>query len=153
MQIVALDASFPSLDTLIAEIDALMNSLYPAESNQLSALRELCSPTAHFIGIIQHDEIIACGAIVEKHHDCLYGELKRLYVKPNHRGLGLSKAILSELIAFADNRQYPLIRLETGVKQPEALRLYARFGFIERKEFGDYKSDPLSVYMELKLGK
>ncbi|PCK32925.1 GNAT family N-acetyltransferase [Pseudoalteromonas piscicida] len=151
MEIVKLGRNTPSLAELIAEIDSLMNDLYPAQSNQLSALSELCSADAHFIGVIKNQEIVACGAVVKKQHDCLYAELKRLYVKPNYRGQGLSKIIMSELIAFAKAHQYSVIRLETGVKQPEALGLYAQFNFVERRAFGHYQCDPFSVYMELQL--
>jgi putative acetyltransferase len=38
--------------------------------------------------------------------------------------------------------------LETGIRQPEALGLYERLGFVRRGPFGDYAEDPLSVFME-----
>lgn len=44
-----------------------------------------------------------------------------------------------------------MIRLETGVYQPEALALYGRAGYVERGPFGDYVADPLSVFMEKEL--
>jgi len=42
----------------------------------------------------------------------------------------------------------PVARLETGVKQPEALALYRKLGYAERGPFGAYGEDPLSVFME-----
>ena len=44
-----------------------------------------------------------------------------------------------------------LLRLETGVKQPEALTLYSAAGFVEISPFGAYGPDPLSVFMEKRL--
>jgi len=44
-----------------------------------------------------------------------------------------------------------LMRLETGIHQPEALALYRRAGYAERAPFGEYVADPLSVYMEKTL--
>ena len=41
-----------------------------------------------------------------------------------------------------------LLRLETGVLQPEALGLYRKLGYRERGPFGAYAADPLSVFME-----
>ena len=45
-----------------------------------------------------------------------------------------------------------LARLETGIRQPEALGLYRRLGYLERGRFGAYLEDPLSVFMEKRLG-
>ena len=45
-------------------------------------------------------------------------------------------------------RGVELIRLETGVRQPEALGLYRKLGYRERGPFGAYRPDPLSVFME-----
>ncbi len=44
-----------------------------------------------------------------------------------------------------------LSRLETGRKQPEAIRLYKNLGYKERSPFGEYKPDPLSIFMEKEL--
>jgi putative acetyltransferase len=46
----------------------------------------------------------------------------------------------------------PLVRLETGVSQPEALGLYRALGYHLRGPFGSYRDDPLSVFMEKSLG-
>jgi putative acetyltransferase len=43
------------------------------------------------------------------------------------------------------------LRLETGIHQPEALALYERAGFVRSPPFGDYREDPLSVFMEKRL--
>ena len=45
----------------------------------------------------------------------------------------------------------PLLRLETGIHNAEALALYRRAGFSEREAFGDYAPDPLSVFMEKRV--
>ena len=77
-----------------------------------------------------------------------YGEVKRMYVRPVYRGLGLGKAMLNRLAEYARERQVGVLRLETGIYQTEAIRLYERFGFQRRPPFGEYKEDPLSVYYE-----
>ena len=45
-----------------------------------------------------------------------------------------------------------IARLETGIKQPEALRLYRKLGYLERSPFASYHEDPLSIFMEKELG-
>jgi putative acetyltransferase len=46
---------------------------------------------------------------------------------------------------------FKFARLETGISQPEALGLYRALGYADRAPFGDYKLDPLSVFMEKTL--
>ena len=59
--------------------------------------------------------------------------------------------MLAELEAIARNARLPLLRLETGIHNAEALALYRKSGFAECEAFGDYKPDPLSVFMEKRL--
>ncbi len=151
MEIIELDASAEKVREIIKDIDELMNSLYPQESNQLLSIEELKEENVYFIGAVKNQNIIGCGAIVYKYNDGSYGELKRIYVKSKSRGQGSSKVIMQELITHAKQIQLPIIRLEAGIRQPAALNLYKNLGFEERKEFGSYQYDPLSVYMELKL--
>ena len=57
-------------------------------------------------------------------------------------------------VRAAEQRRHGLvgIRLETGVKQPEAIGLYRAFGYVEIGPFGAYVLDPASVFMEKRLG-
>ena len=80
-----------------------------------------------------------------------YGELKRMYVPPEWRGRGLGAALLEFIEQQALANRRPVLRLETGNRQPEALRLYARAGFRECEPFGEYRPDPNSVFMEKML--
>lgn len=154
MEIVELNPKSPAVRAVIQDIDNLMNSLYPPESNQLLSIDALMSDDVYFIGIKNNDEIMACGAIVHKKgasesdKEDEYGELKRIYVQPAHRGKGLSKPIMQALLDHAESQQWPLVRLETGVKQPEAIALYEKLGFVTRGPFGNYPDDPVSVFME-----
>ena len=52
---------------------------------------------------------------------------------------------------MAEREGVRVIRLETGINQPAAIGLYRRFGFTERRAFGAYREDPLSVFMEKHL--
>ncbi|WP_028300644.1 GNAT family N-acetyltransferase [Oceanospirillum beijerinckii] len=157
MEIVKLNPESPAVQAVIQDIDDLMNSLYPPESNQLLSIDALMSDDVYFIGIKNNDEIMACGAIVHKKDaresgkEGEYGELKRIYVQPEHRGKGLSKPIMQALLDHAESQHWPLVRLETGVKQPEAIALYEKLGFVIRGPFGNYPDDPVSIFMEKSL--
>jgi putative acetyltransferase len=91
---------------------------------------------------------VGCGAVVLGPE---YGEIKRMYVYPSARGQGVARQVLSLLESRARAAGCTLLRLETGPSQPEALALYARFGYERRGRFGDYRDDPLSVFMEKQL--
>ena len=74
-----------------------------------------------------------------------------MFVLPEFRGLKLGRRILEELENLARTSGLELARLETGIRQPEALLLYERAGYQRRGPFGDYSEDPLSIFMEKKL--
>jgi putative acetyltransferase len=70
-------------------------------------------------------------------------EIKRLYVRPHARGRGVGGALLRRLEHEALERGYQAVRLETGLRQPEAIRLYERSGYRLIDDFGVYAGSPL----------
>jgi len=83
--------------------------------------------------------VVACGAL--KHFDETTAEIKRMYVKPESRGLGISKKILLKLEHHARELHYQRLVLETGLKQPEAKSLYRKFGYNPLKCYGRHTND------------
>ena len=103
--------------------------------------------TINHVILIYDDEIpIACGAI--KIFDVTTMEVKRMYVVPNHRNKGLASLVLSELERWAKEMSYTRCILETGDKQPEAIRLYFKNGYDRIENYGDYVDDSGSVCFE-----
>jgi putative acetyltransferase len=151
MQLIELTPNDPEVISVFADIDRLINSLYPKATDQSLTLNELSSPNVHAIGLINEDGIVACGAIVKQFDKILYGEIRRLYVKPSYRGKGLSRRIMQNLLHYAGEAQIPLIRLETGPKQIQSINLYEDLGFKRCGPFGVYHDNPQSVFMELGL--
>ncbi|MBQ4849902.1 GNAT family N-acetyltransferase [Pseudoalteromonas sp. MMG012] len=148
--IVRLTSSCDGVSEIFSEIDKLMHSLYPSELNILLSVDEVDQSNSELCGIYIEGELAACGAVIFKQEEnAKYGEFKRIYVKPQFRGLGLSKRILSHLISLVTERGLNKIMLETGVKQYEAIALYRYFGFYERDSYGAYKPDPESMFMQL----
>jgi putative acetyltransferase len=78
-----------------------------------------------------------------------YAELKRMYVRPAFRGRGLARQMLLYLIDFSRQAGRGVIRLETGIHQTAAIRLYEGMGFRQVAPFGEYFVDPLSRCYEL----
>jgi len=70
---------------------------------------------------------VGCGAL--RRFDDGVAEVKRMYVVPSARGQGIGRAVLEYLEAAALRLGYARIVLETGVLQPDALRLYEASGY------------------------
>jgi GNAT superfamily N-acetyltransferase len=71
-------------------------------------------------------------------------EVKRMYVAPGARGLGLARAMLAHLEETARAAGADAMVLETGMRQPEAISLYLSAGYKPVAGFGFYKNSPLS---------
>ena len=89
---------------------------------------------------------MGCGAVM--HDPRGWGEIKRMYVRPELRGRGVAGRILAALEEAARARDIALLQLETGVRSLDALAFYRSAGFSERGPFGDYTPDPNCVFME-----
>jgi GNAT superfamily N-acetyltransferase len=89
---------------------------------------------------------VGCGAL--RPMEAGVGEVKRMFVDPAMRGRGVASRVLVELEKCARAMGYRVLRLETGVRQPEAIRLYEREGYRRIENYGKYVGNPLSVCFE-----
>ncbi len=144
------DPDQPEIRRMLEEGEAHSASLYPAESNHHLPLDALRAP-----GVLFHvarnagGRALGTGAVV-LHGD--WAEVKRMWTAPEARGLGVARALLSALEDAARVNGILTLRLETGVASHAALALYRAAGFVETGPFADYGPDPLSVFMERRLG-
>ena len=143
-----LDPDDPEVRRIIAAADDYYRGLYPAESNHLEPVEALKRPGMLFVGCRVDGRLAARGAAKIMTDDGTYGEIKRVFVLDEYRGLGLSRRIMDYLEARLREQGIELLRLETGIHQPEAIGLYRKLGYRERGPFGAYRVDPLSVFME-----
>lgn len=144
----------PEILAFLAASDAYAASLYPAESNHLADVAALITPETRFLVARATGRAVGCGAVM-MHRDAggeTYGEIKRMWVDPAARKQKAGAKIVAALEAIARAEGLAALRLETGISQPEALALYRRAGYAVCDPFGDYKADPLSVFMEKRLG-
>jgi putative acetyltransferase len=134
---------------LIAELEAYLTPLYPSGSRHGFSVEKLLREEVAFF-VVRHDGPAAgCGGV--KLFGTDYGEVKRMYVRPQFRGLGLAKMMLNHLAAYAQEQGARLLRLETGIYQTEAVGLYERMGFRRIPPFGAYQEDPLSLFFEKQI--
>lgn len=102
-----------------------------------------------FVIVRADGNAVACGAFRPLEDDV--AEIKRMFVVPDCRGRDYSKAILNELERLARENGYTAVRLETGDRQPEAIRLYERSGYRRIPNFGIYVENEMSVCFEKQL--
>ena len=144
------DPHLPELTAMIRELDQYMAALYPAASNHLVDVDTLAQPRVRFFGVSVNGVYCGCGAIML--HGQEYAEVKRIFVRPVQRGLGLARSLLQRLEEEARAEAISLLRLETGISQPEALALFEHSGYVRCRAFGDYPvDDPYSVFMEKRI--
>ena len=139
----------PAARQLIAELEAILNPLYAPESRHGLSVEKLLRERVPFFVIRQDGQPAGCGGVQLFGTD--YGEVKRMYVRPPFRGLGLGHLLLEHLAAYCQQRGVALLRLETGIHQVDAIRLYERFGFQRIAPFGEYRVDPVSLCYEKRL--
>ena len=134
---------------LIGELDAVLTPLYAAESRHGFSVEKLLREGVAFFVVRVDGAAAGCGGILLVGQD--YGEVKRMYVRPAFRGLGLAYRLLNHLADYSHARGITVLRLETGVHQQEAIRLYERYGFQRVPPFGPYRDDPVSLCYEKRL--
>src|SRR5579884_504583 len=94
---------------------------------------QLRPPAGLFVVATLHGEPVGCGGL--KFHGRRPAELKRMWVAPSARGLGLGRRLLEELEALARERGVRTIRLETNRNLNEAIALYRSSGYREVPAF------------------
>lgn len=142
------DASHPDflalvslLDQELTERDGPEHTFY-AQFNKTSTIR-------YVVLYYDKEKAVSCGAIRELEQGIM--EVKRMYTLPEYRGRGIAAKVLVELEQWAAELSSHSCRLETGMKQPEAIRLYERSGYRKIPNYGQYAGVFNSVCYEKKL--
>ena len=138
----------PTALGLITSLNAELSERYPepgATHFRLN-LEEVRPGRGAFLVAYRGDRPIGCGAVRRLASGVC--EVKRMYVDPNERGRGIGRAVLASLEAEARRLGAARLVLETGTRQPEAIALYLRAGFVKTPPYGEYlKSPTTSVCM------
>ena len=143
------DPRQPDVQALLDQSDDYLRALYPAESNHLVSADVLATDRAVFLAARRDGELLGSIAllVIAPGH----AEMKRMFVRVGARGMGLGRRLLNALEEVACHRSITRISLETGIKQSEAIGLYRASGYRDCPPFGDYKADPLSLFMTKSL--
>lgn len=130
---------------LIDLLDHSLRERYPDPQGFYAAKNRLAPDT---LGVLlRFDRApVACGAIRPFSEGVF--EVKRMFVRPEFRGRGLSRRVLDELERLARGMGGHRLILETGTRQTEALGLYRSSGFAPIPNYGEYAGITTSVCME-----
>jgi len=139
------------VNTLIQLSRRYMAELYPPESIHQEDPQQLLAADTYFIGAYLERKLVGIGAVKNVDASPAYGEIKYLFVDPRQRGQGASRLIMNALEQSLIDSNIMFCRLETGSGQAESIGLYQSLGYQQCPPYGDYKADPLSVFMEKEL--
>jgi len=139
----------PDALLLINELQTHLESFYPPESRHGFSVERLIAEAVAFFVLRADGRPAGCGGIKLVGRE--YGELKRMFVRPEFRGAGFGEMLVEHLAAHALAHGVTLLRLETGIHQQAAIRLYERLGFRRIPPFGPYTNDPVSLCYEKRL--
>jgi len=134
---------------LIAELESELAPLYPSESRHGYSVEKLLREGVAFFLIRQDGTPAGCGGVQLVGTE--YAEVKRMYVRPQFRGLGLAQLMLDHVADYVQSQGVHVLWLETGIHQRAAIRLYEQMGFQRIPPFGEYKEDPLSRFYEKRI--
>jgi GNAT superfamily N-acetyltransferase len=137
----------PAVGTLLEAMDIEMGALY-------ADLREMRDPEisrlVNVALVVHPEEMISVGAFngdelvghaaVRPFEDSL--EVKRVYVREDHRGRGISRQLMLELESIAREQGVTSLILQTGNRQTEAIALYTKIGYVPIDRFGAYEPIP-----------
>lgn len=130
-----------SLDADLAKRNGADHPFY-AQFNKIDGIK-------YAVVAYENEEPVGCGAIKEYEPDTM--EIKRMYVTPESRGKGIATKILSELENWAAELSFAKCILETGKKQPEAIRLYEKNGYKSIPNYGQYAEVENSLCFEKEM--
>ena len=139
----------PDALLLINELQTHLESFYPPESRHGFSVERLIAEAVAFFVLRADGRPAGCGGIKLVGRE--YGELKRMFVRREFRGAGFGEKLVEHLAAHALAHGVALLRLETGIHQQAAIRLYERLGFRRIPPFGPYTNDPVSLCYEKRL--
>ena len=126
VRIVKTTSENPDFVNLIAALDKSLWERYPELKSDYWG-NNILEINPNVVILYLEDKAVACGCF--KKYDKNTIEIKRMFVSPEVRGMGLAQTILRELEGWAHDLGYSFSVLETLYKQKEAIALYQKTGY------------------------
>jgi putative acetyltransferase len=144
----------PEVQDLIGGLNDVLGAAYEAHQRHGLSIEQLFEPNVRFFVARLDGLAVGCGGIAMFED---YAEVKRMYTRPTARGRGVAKALLRRIESEARAAGNFVLRLETGIRQQDAIGLYKGVDFRQRGPFGPYTTMPTrnietSLFFEKVLG-
>ncbi len=151
MRIEVDDLTRPQVIGLLNEHLTNMYELSPPDSVHALNVASLRAPDITFWTVWEDGLLLGCGALKEL--SLTHGEVKSMRTPASLRRRGAGRFVLAHIINVARARGYERLSLETGSMAAfrPAQQLYESFGFSYCGPFGDFREDPNSVFMSMRL--
>ena len=149
LKLIRTDSTHPDFISLVRLLDADLairdgaDHGFYAQYNKIDMIK-------HAVVGYENNKPVSCGAIKEFEPGTM--EVKRMYTLPEYRGKGYAGVLLMELEKWAAEMSYTKCVLETGLKQPEAIALYLKSGYIRIPNYGQYAGIENSWCFEKRVG-
>lgn len=140
VEIRSVDPEHPDAEYCLAEYVAELNRRstdrrFDPATGETALPHEVRPPAGEFFVAYLHDAAVGCGAV--KHHADAPAEIKRMWLAPEARGLGLGRRLLDRLEECARAGGAGVAHIETSAVSTEALSLYRSSGWVEVPRFND----------------
>ncbi len=150
----------PAVSALVARLQQEYVARYGGQDDTPISVDELRPPAGVFLVAYGAERMPVAMGGWRRHVEARSGrvpgeravEIKRMYVVPEARGLGLARRLLAALERLARVAGADQIVLETGLAQPEAIALYRSAGYLDIDAFGHYCASDQSVHLGKPLG-
>ena len=141
----------PDAAALIVLLQAYYLEIYGGHDDTPHEAAEFRPPVGYFVVGYADGGAVACGGWRARDVDDPPlrpgdAEIKRMFVLPSHRGRGLARAVLADLESTAVRAGRRRMVLETGDRQPEAIKLYVSAGYAPMAPFGTYRDTKAGRY-------
>jgi GNAT superfamily N-acetyltransferase len=134
----------PVSATLVADYVSEIKAMYPEWTPDVPPRmtgRDVEPPGGRWLVAYRDGHPVGCAGL--KRIDDQTAEIKRIYVAPDARGIGVARALLTRLEHAARELGYQLVRLDTGAKQEASVKLFTSSGY---EPIGDYNGNPVAAH-------
>lgn len=150
MRFIYTNGENPDFIGLCHDLDDFLNELVGGEKNRAEYIPYNKLDDIHDV-IVAYDEDIPVGSAGFKKYDDECAEVKRVFIKREYQGKGISKKLMELLEERAKNKGYKYLILESGEPLAAAMSLYRKIGYKVIPNYGQYKDMPDSVCMKKEL--
>lgn len=144
------DGSNSDFIELCHDLDNFLNELVGGEENRAEYIPYNQLDDIHDV-IVVYDDDIPVGSASFKKYDDECAEVKRVFIKQEYRGRGISNKLMEMLENTAREQGYSYLILESGEELATAMAMYRKFGYKVIPNYGQYKNMPDSICMKKKL--